>query len=69
MRKLQQFDKDGQRVRYFGDDDAADLATLVKRARHGDDAHDLDADVARGIMNAKQYKARSPLALHQDAVS
>lgn len=39
----------GERARYFADDDAADLATLVKRQRH-DGAPDLDANLADSIL-------------------
>ncbi|CAD7702729.1 unnamed protein product [Ostreobium quekettii] len=50
------FGGDGKRERYFDDDDA-DLRTLVKRARHGDDGGDVDAAMARRIAGRKQFKA------------
>lgn len=39
----------GERARYFADDDAADLAMLVKRQRH-DGTPDLDANLADSIL-------------------
>ncbi len=39
----------GERARYFADDDAADLAVLVKRQRH-EGAPDLDANLADSIL-------------------
>ena len=39
----------GERMRYFADDDATDLATLVKRQRH-EGAPDLDANLADSIL-------------------
>ncbi|KAL6782403.1 hypothetical protein ACKKBG_A06645 [Auxenochlorella protothecoides x Auxenochlorella symbiontica] len=54
-RKLERYEA-GQRSRYFADDDAADLATLVKRAKHGGEA-DLDRSLAAGIARSARYKA------------
>lgn len=48
--------EDGQKTRYFADDDSADLQTLVKRAKHGDDVGDMDASLARNIMAKERFK-------------
>ena len=55
--KLQRY-ADGEKVRHFRDDDTADLQTLVKRARHGDDLHDLDAAFAHNIAAQARYKGK-----------
>jgi hypothetical protein len=61
----ERYDAAGERVRHFADDDAADLDTLVRRARHGDDMHDLDAAFAASVVKAGSgYKRR---ALDADA--
>lgn len=56
-RKLQRYEG-GEKVRYFKDDDDADLDTLVRRARHGDDAHDMDAALAGNIRKKARYKGK-----------
>lgn len=35
QKRVQRFGEGGQKDRYFADDDKADLATLVKRQKHG----------------------------------
>lgn len=54
-RKLQRY-SGGEKVRHFRDDDTADLQTLVKRAKHGDDLHDLDAAFAHNVAARGRYK-------------
>jgi hypothetical protein len=53
-KRTQRYDPSGARGRWFADDDdaGADVATLAKRARHGDDrgAIDVDAAIAKGIL-------------------
>jgi Protein similar to CwfJ C-terminus 1 len=56
-KKLQRY-AGGEKVRYFRDDDDADLATLVKLARHGDDAHDIDAAFTANVVADARYKGR-----------
>ena len=48
---VQRYGADGQRERYFADDDNVDLATLVKRVKYGDDLQDLDNVASRNIMD------------------
>ncbi len=52
---MQRYGEGGERDRWFRDDDSADLATLVKRQRHGDD-DDLDANLADNIARSKRFK-------------
>ena len=56
-RKLQRF-ADGEKVRHFRDDDDADIDTLVRRAKHGDDLHDLDAAFAANVAADARYKGQ-----------
>lgn len=35
QKRVQRFGEGGERERYFADDDKADLATLIKRQKHG----------------------------------
>ncbi|MEW5298260.1 MAG: hypothetical protein WDW36_001405 [Sanguina aurantia] len=55
--KVQRYNAEGEKERYFHDDDKSDLATLVKRAKYGDDGTDMDAAVAGNIMSRKKFKA------------
>lgn len=54
-KRVQRFEG-GEKVRHFRDDDGADLGALVKRARHGDDLHDLDAAFAANVARNARYK-------------
>eukprot|EP00884_Botryococcus_braunii_P013106 jgi/Botrbrau1/21797/Bobra.0190s0022.1 len=56
-KSVQRYGEGGARERWFKDDDAPDLATLVKRQRHGD-YDDLDANLADNIMRAKRFKGK-----------
>jgi hypothetical protein len=48
---VSRYDESGQKTKYYADDDAVDLGTLVKRAKFGDDLDaDLDGTVVRNIM-------------------
>ncbi|GBF94032.1 hypothetical protein Rsub_07300 [Raphidocelis subcapitata] len=57
-KRVQRYGKDGEKERYFADDDSVDLQTLVKRAKYGDDAgaDDMDAAFARNVAAKKRYK-------------
>lgn len=48
-KRVQRYNADGEKERYFADDDNVDLATLVKRAKYGDDVPDMDHAVADNI--------------------
>ena len=50
------YDEQGQKQRYFADDDGVDLKTLVKRAKYGDDAGDMDRNLAGNIARAARFK-------------
>ena len=54
-KRLQRFDEPGQRARYFADDDAPNLAALVKRQRY-EGAEDIDANLADNIARKARYK-------------
>jgi hypothetical protein len=54
-KRLQRFDAPGERGRYFADDDAPDLAQLVKRQRY-EGAEDIDANLAENISRKARYK-------------
>lgn len=56
-RKLQRYEE-GQKVRHFRDDDNANLATLVKRSKHGDDLHDLDVAFASNVLRNARYHGK-----------
>ena len=56
-RKLQRYEG-GEKVRYFADDDTTDLATLVRRAKHGDDMHDMDAALADNVARNARYRGK-----------
>ncbi|GAX76750.1 hypothetical protein CEUSTIGMA_g4197.t1 [Chlamydomonas eustigma] len=58
-KRVQRYDEDGKKARYFKDDDDVDLQTLVKRTKYGDDggAEDLDTAVARNISKQARFKA------------
>ena len=63
-RKLQRY-AEGEKVRHFRDDDDADLQTLVKRAKHKDDLHDLDEAFAANVARNARYRA-SDLAVDDE---
>ena len=54
-KRVQRFDEPGQKARYFADDDASDLASLVKRQRY-EGAEDIDANLADNIARKARYK-------------
>jgi len=57
-KRTQRYDESGQKTRYFADDDAVDLDTLVKRTKYGDDMDaDLDRTVTNNIMRKQSFKA------------
>lgn len=56
-RKLQRY-AGGEKVRHFRDDDDADLHTLVKRSKHGDDLHDLDTAFATNVARNARYRGK-----------
>lgn len=56
-RKLQRYE-DGQKVRYFRNEDNTDLDTLVRRSKHGDDLHDIDAAFAKNIIQNSRYRGK-----------
>eukprot|EP00967_Tisochrysis_lutea_P102976 scaffold155270_cov27-Tisochrysis_lutea.AAC.1 len=60
LQKGNQYDESGQKTRYFADDDAVDLDTLVKRTKYGDD---MDADLDRTVTNNIMRKQRCVQAL------
>lgn len=53
-KRLERF-KGGERKRYFADDDAMDLDTLVKRTKYGS-TEDIDATMARNIARKTNFK-------------
>ncbi len=57
---IARYDEHGQKQRYFADDDNVDLATLVRRAKYGDDEHDLDHAVAGSIAKKARYDHQQP---------
>ena len=54
-KRLQRYDEPGEKARYFADDDAQDLAALVKRQRY-EGAEDIDAHLADNIARKATYK-------------
>jgi len=57
-KRVQRYGDDGQRARYFKDDDDVDLDTLVKRTKYGDDHDDnLDKTVTANIMRKARFRA------------
>jgi hypothetical protein len=55
IKRVERYDQDGQRKRYFADDDTIDLDTLVKRAKYGS-TDDIDATMARNIAKSAKFK-------------
>jgi len=55
IKKVERYDQDGQRKRYFADDDSLDLDTLVKRTKYGT-TEDIDATMARNISKSNKFK-------------
>jgi hypothetical protein len=55
IKRVERYDQDGQRKRYFADDDAVDLDTLVKRTKYGS-TEDIDATMARNIAKSAKFK-------------
>eukprot|EP00798_Chlamydomonas_sp_ICE-L_P003126 gene3126-13138_t len=56
-KRVQRYE-DGQKTRYFADDDNVDLATLVKRAKHGDDMADMDSSFADNVARSARFKTK-----------
>lgn len=54
-KRLQRFDAPGEKSRYYADDDAQDLATLVKRQKY-EGANDIDANLVDNIARKARYK-------------
>ena len=52
---MQRYDEPGEKTRYFADDDAQDLDSLVKRQRY-EGAEDIDANLAENIARKATYK-------------
>ena len=52
---MQRYDEPGEKTRYFADDDAQDLESLVKRQRY-EGAEDIDANLAENIARKATYK-------------
>jgi hypothetical protein len=55
IKKVERYDQDGQRKRYFADDDTIDLDTLVKRTKYGT-TEDIDVVMARNIAKSSTFK-------------
>ena len=53
-KRIERFE-DGERKRYFADDDTLDLETLVKRTKYGA-TEDIDATMARNIARKSNFK-------------
>lgn len=49
--------EDGKKSRYFADDDAIDLDTMVRRSKHGGDDH-MDVIIARNIAKRSHFKGK-----------
>jgi hypothetical protein len=54
-KRLQRYDTPGEKSRYFADDDAQDLAALIKRQKY-EGTEDVDANLADNIMRKARYK-------------
>lgn len=57
IKRVERYDQDGQRKRYFADDDTIDLDTLVKRTKYGS-TEDIDATMARNIAKTSNFKTK-----------
>lgn len=55
-RRVQRYDADGTKARYYADDDDVDLDTLVKRTKYKG-APDLDDTMARNIILNSRFKS------------
>eukprot|EP00198_Chlamydomonas_reinhardtii_P011753 XP_001701090.1 predicted protein [Chlamydomonas reinhardtii] len=54
----QRYNKEtGEKERYFADDDKVDLATMVRRAKYGDDDMQLDEHLAVNIAKKRKFRA------------
>ncbi|KAK9827469.1 hypothetical protein WJX74_004333 [Apatococcus lobatus] len=57
-RKIQRYGEEGQKERYFADDDSKDLAQLVREQRYGDPG-DMDAAFAANVANKARYRQKA----------
>ena len=55
LKRVQRYGEGGVRERWFADDEAADLPTLVKRQRHAG-AEDMDSHLAANIARKSNFK-------------
>lgn len=55
-KRVERYGADGQKERYFADDDDVDVRELVKRTKYGDDGDDLDAVAADNIARNARFK-------------
>lgn len=59
--KLQRYGQEGQRERWFADDDAATSLTDVVRQQRHEGAEDIDANLADNIARNKRFRWDVPV--------